>query len=145
MPSNIFNTQRRPTRPPPYCKKPPDDLPPIAPPAGPGILQAYATWLDHDPLAYNDVAMYAEMLRVGSTWLWHGEKPIRTFWFVIELQRLADPNPWRCTLSIYGDPLYAGSLSFPDFALDPAAFIDTGHLTLVTGPLYDKITARVTS
>lgn len=145
MPSNIFNTQRTPTRPPPYCKKPPNDLPPIVPPTGPGILQAYATWLDHDPLAYNAVSMYTDMHRVGSLWLWVGSKPIRTFTFMIALQRIGTPQPWRCTLSIYGDPLYAGSLSFPDFALDATDFIDTGHLTLVTGPLYDKITARVTS
>jgi hypothetical protein len=145
MPSNIFNTQRRATRPPPYCKKGPEDLPPIAPPTGPLLCQAYATWLDHDPLAYNDVAMYTEMLRVGSTWLWHGEKRIRTFWFAIQLERIADPNPWLCTLKIYGDPLYAGELSFPLFDMAPDELFDTGHLTLVTGPLYDKITARVTS
>lgn len=145
MPSNIFNTSRVPTSPPPYCKKPPQDLPPIVPPGGPLILQAYATWLDHDPEAYNSCAMYVEMGQVGAGWSWMGEKPIDTFIFRIELQRLADPQPWLCTLEIYGDPKYAGRIPFPPFEMQLDPYWDSGHLSLTMGPLRDKITARITA
>lgn len=144
MPGNVFSTSRTGTSPPPYCKKPPEDLPPIIPPDGPATLQAYATWLDHDPEAYNSCSMFTYMYRVGSAWAWMGEEPIRTFVFRIELSRMSDPQPWLCTLSIYGDPKYAGSVPFDPFEMQLEPSWDSGHLTRTMGPLYDKITARIT-
>jgi hypothetical protein len=106
-------------------------------------VQGYGTLIDHDPLAYNDIAAYFNMRRVDSTWEWTETLDLGHCRFSLTLRRLADPQPWDVTIAVPDPPLYAFSFTWPPFDMQLEPTWDTGHLTMVWPPLYDKVTARI--
>lgn len=145
MTSNIFTPRQPRQRPPPYCKKPPEDLPIIPLVDPPMYLQGYATLLDHDPLAYNDIAAYFQLRRLGTSWVWTETLDMGHCRFSLTIARLADPQPWTVTIAVPDPPLYAFTYSWPPFELPLVPTWDTGHLTMSWPPVYDKVTARCTA